>query len=61
LSLQILHFGHWRDGSAGTLGEEQEQVFSTFSSYSNSTKTMGAASMEWFLLFSLFIYESSNY
>ncbi|EFX63733.1 hypothetical protein DAPPUDRAFT_335065 [Daphnia pulex] len=46
---QILHFGHWRDGSAGTLGEEQEQVFSTFSSYSNSTKTMGAANRRDFL------------
>ena len=33
------------DGSARTLGEEQEQVFSTCSSYSNSTKTMGGASM----------------
>jgi hypothetical protein len=39
-SLHILYFGHWRDGSAGTLREEREQVFYTFSSYSNSTKTI---------------------
>ncbi|XP_046650581.1 uncharacterized protein LOC124341692 [Daphnia pulicaria] len=51
---QILHFGHWRDGSAGTLGEEQEQVFSTFSSYSNSTKTMGAANRRDFLTGAMF-------
>jgi len=60
LSLQILNFGHWRDGSAGTVGEEQEQVFSTFSSYSNSTKTMGAASMEWFLLLLSLMTDISN-
>jgi hypothetical protein len=29
-SLQILYFGHWRDGSAGTLGEEREQSFLLF-------------------------------
>ncbi|KAK4028766.1 hypothetical protein OUZ56_021785 [Daphnia magna] len=55
--MSILHFGHWRDGSAGTLGEEQEQVFSTFSSYSNSTKTMGAANRRDFLTGAMFYWD----
>ena len=38
-----MFFGHWKDGACGTLGEEQEQVFSMFSRYCNVTKYMSRA------------------
>lgn len=37
---QILHFGHWKEGAAGLLGEESEQVFSFHSRYNIVTKVM---------------------
>lgn len=40
---QILWSGHWKKGAAATLGEEQEQVFSTMSRYGSCTKHMSDA------------------
>lgn len=40
---QILFFGHWKVGAAGTLGEESEQVFIFFSRYANVSKVMSDA------------------
>ncbi|XP_045034630.1 uncharacterized protein LOC116930710 [Daphnia magna] len=40
---EILWSGHWKKGAAATLGEEQEQVFSTMSRYGSCTKHMSDA------------------
>ncbi|KAK4045348.1 hypothetical protein OUZ56_032885 [Daphnia magna] len=55
---QIIYFGHWKDGAGGTLGEEQEQVFSTFSRYCNVTKYMSRASRNDFLTMAMFYWNS---
>lgn len=41
---QLLWGGSWKLQSAATTGEEQEQVFSTISRYSNNTRYMSDAS-----------------
>ena len=41
---QLLWGGSWKLNSAATMGEEQEQVFSTMSRYSNNTRYMSDAS-----------------
>ena len=40
----MLWFGHWRKGSAATVGEEQEQRFAKQSRYCGCTKRMTSAS-----------------
>jgi hypothetical protein len=44
LILQVLNFGHWKEGACMLLGEETERVFSIFGPYQNSTKYMSEGS-----------------
>ncbi|KZS05266.1 Uncharacterized protein APZ42_031593 [Daphnia magna] len=55
---QVLYFGHWRDGAAGTLGEETEQVFAWFSRYYSVTHTMSSSRRNDHLTAAIFYWNS---